>query len=360
MKKKLLFISQPQYGYQIDYFNYCKYLIKDFDITYICFDYGNDKILNDNIKIVYVKSIENKFKSKLYFFREVINQIKTNEIDICFVYYYLGCLLLPLFYSNKKIKYVLDIRSGSVTFNKVKRKIINTLICFESFFFNHISIISEGLRKDLFIPKKKSFILPLGCDPISTKTKIFSTSLIHLLYIGTFNNRNIHETIYGLNDFILKNPDKKKSLRYTIIGSGDESSVFKIKKSIIDSNLTDCVQLKGYIKNSELLQYFEDANIGVSYVPITKYYDNQPPTKTYEYLQAGMPVIATATKANKSIINKYNGVLIKDTYIDFSEKLGQVVDNMESYDSSVIKKTVRNNTWKIIVNKLSQHLQSIV
>jgi nucleoside-diphosphate-sugar epimerase len=58
--------------------------------------------------------------------------------------------------------------------------------------------------------------------------------------------------------------------------------------------------------------YFDIHNIGVSYIPMLKCFDNQPPTKTFEYLLSGMPVIATATNANKDIINDVNGVLIND------------------------------------------------
>lgn len=359
MRKNILFVSPPQYGYQIDYFNYCKYLNEDFEITYICFDNDLDVVSDEMINIIYIKPDSNKFESKKRFIKEVIGLIKSKRFDICITYYFVGCLIIPFICKNKKIKFILDIRSGCVIPNRLKRNVINSLINLESFLFNRITIISEGLRKQLKIPKKRSFILPLGCDPIKTKIKDFHTSSFNLLYIGTFNNRDIQKTILGLSDYLQKFPNNKNNIKYTIIGTGYKEIVTDIERLISELGLSNIVCLKGYIKNTDLLSFYDNSNIGVSFVPITKYFDNQPPTKTFEYLQAGMPVIATNTKENRKVINKNNGVLVQDNYLEFSKKLSFIIENFTSYNSFVIRQTVEKNTWKKIVYDLNIFLKSI-
>lgn len=40
------------------------------------------------------------------------------------------------------------------------------------------------------------------------------------------------------------------------------------------------------------------------YVPITDYYEYQPPTKTFEYVLSGLLCLATATSSNKEVITE--------------------------------------------------------
>ena len=54
---------------------------------------------------------------------------------------------------------------------------------------------------------------------------------------------------------------------------------------------------------------------------MTKFYDIQTPTKTFEYIISGLFCIATNTTANKNLINKDNGILCDDNATSFSNAL---------------------------------------
>ena len=54
MKKKILFVNKEQFGLLTDSTKYCEYLSNSYDITYICFDDGHDKVEIDNIRYVYL------------------------------------------------------------------------------------------------------------------------------------------------------------------------------------------------------------------------------------------------------------------------------------------------------------------
>jgi len=104
-------------------------------------------------------------------------------------------------------------------------------------------------------------------------------------------------------------------------------------------------------------------NVGVSYVPITPYFDVQPPTKTFEYLLAGMPVIATRTKENEKVINEYNGVLIDDTPEDFRNGLALLYERISAnkFTSSRIIESSESYTWERIVrNNFKLYIESLL
>ncbi len=52
--KKLIIISQEQFGYHIDTYYYCKYLRDEFDIDYICWDQGLPKMDMTRVRVYYV------------------------------------------------------------------------------------------------------------------------------------------------------------------------------------------------------------------------------------------------------------------------------------------------------------------
>jgi glycosyltransferase involved in cell wall biosynthesis len=210
-------------------------------------------------------------------------------------------------------------------------------------------VISAGLLKKLHLSQEKSIILPLGADIISTQTTRFD--YINMLYVGSFNGRNIYETIEGMALFI-KNASFKTPIRYTIIGFGSVGDEIKIKDSILRNNLGDKVTLLGRVKHTELQPYFEKCNVGVAYVPITSYYEHQPATKLFEYALSGKFSIATNTFENHKVISQENGILIKDTPEDFSNALAYINANLNNLNESLIRNSLKEYKWETITNEI--------
>ena len=52
--KNIVISSIEQYGYLIDTYKYCEKLKKSNKITYVCFDYGFEKIENEFIKMLFI------------------------------------------------------------------------------------------------------------------------------------------------------------------------------------------------------------------------------------------------------------------------------------------------------------------
>ncbi len=342
MKKRILIINKTQFGYHTSIYKYCQYLKDDFEITHICFENIGAKINSKSVDIHYVNYSGSFVKRGFRFINFSRQLILKNNFDIIFIVYFQSASLLKL--SLPPRKFVLEIQTGAIGSTSVKRKMYNTLLKLESKFFKNITIGSESLRNKLKLNIKKSHILPVGADPFCSNIKSFDK--FNLLYVGTLNSRNIYETIKGLSLFISK--INKIDISYDIVGDGFVENELMLKRLIKKENLSKIVKFHGRVKHKELKPFFENCNIGVSYIPITDYFNCQPPTKTFEYINSGMVCIATNIDTNKNLICYENGVLCDDTPESFAKGLMDIYKNKGVYNSKTIKATLDMFTWKNI------------
>lgn len=340
--KKLLFIDKNPYGILIDTYKYCQYLQKDYNITYVCIDYGYPKVDSGRVSVKYVPRIESRiFRGILFTLLSLYYALIFK--GFIFVSYYPGCVVLKKVLFWKKMH--VDIRTLSVSPDSAQREKWDFELNRTISKFDSVSLITEGVKDKLSIPKsKKVFIIPLGADIISSTHKDFGT--LSLLYIGTLNNRRIIDTVIGFHQYIENNQDD--SAHYIIIGDGEELA--SIKEYIINYHLESRIELKGRIPYKDLKQYFDNCNIGVSYVPITDYYQYQPPTKTFEYVMSGLYCIATNTYENKKIIKNNNGCLHDDNPAAFCEALEYTLSLTNKLNSDDIRSSLAGHTWKEIVD----------
>ena len=350
MKKNVLLITRSQFGFLIDYYQYSLYLKEKYHIEYICWDYNRPKLDIDGVKVYYIPRNGNLLTRNIFFIQAIFKIINSKLYDRVLVNYFHGCFLLPLFFTKKE-RFYLDIRTASVSLSNIIRFFYNHLLRFECCFYDNLSVVSEGVKKRLQLPENTT-VIPLGANYIDINRS--HKSGLRLLYVGTLSNRNIDQTVVGIHLFMRKHINV--NLNYSIIGSGDHKYIDKLINLIEKYNLQDVVKLHGHIPYVELESYFEESNIGVSYVPITDYFNHQPVTKTFEYLMSGLPVIATSTYENKLIINQSNGVLIEDNPKSFCEGLIKITKLQYTYDANSIKNDLYDYQWNNIVLKLENLL----
>lgn len=347
IRSNILILSNEQFGYLVDYYYYVKYLSSIYNITFICPDDNLTKVTDTQADIRYLKQC-NGIKRRIEYRNALKSLIDDNSrFDMILIGIKGGMILYDLL---RKLSSVIvnDIRTLDISNSTFIRKAANLLIKFESSQANHTTVISELVADKLKLQKGHYTIIPLGGNLIDCPPKRFDQ--IRLIYVGTFLGRNLEDTIDGTALFVSKHPELRDKLHYDIIGDGAGKQT--ITDSIKRHRLGDIVKMHGYIPNNLLGSYLSEANVGVSYIPINDKYDLQHPTKTYEYLCAGMPVIATATAANKEIINAYNGITIQDNSEDFCIGLESILANRDKYDSDAIKKGMENYTWEHIVKSL--------
>jgi len=346
--KRILFVNPKQFGYSAGHHYYCQYLKDSYNIDYLCHDMGMIKVDMPGVNIIYFSYRRSKILRLFLFIYKAIFYTYKNKYDIIFITYFKFVFLIGLL-SRCKIS-ILDIRTGALNKNIIKRRILNNIISLNTIPFNKVIVVSEGLKNIFSLPMRKASVIPLGAPKFSSSKKSFEK--IHLLYVGSLYKRNIGDTIQGLQRFYKEYGDKIE-IRYDIVGFGKKEEEKIIFNLITYYNLKKVVRFHGKKNHSELVDLFENANIGVCYVPIKDYFQVQPATKLFEYALSGMFIIATNTKENRKYINSENGILCEDNPESFFESLVKIYNIRSSIDSEKIRTSLKEYNWENIVqNKL--------
>lgn len=353
VNKKLLIIAPYQFGELSDCYYWAKYMTQiGWDVTYFGYKYCGERALRSRtckgVKVLGIRRYNNRYVLGFLFYINLIWKIwvsKFNHIIICNMPY---AQLLPRIFPHRDI--ILDTRTLSVSSDEQTRKIQNQKLKNIAQQFKRRSFISEGVKKQLGFRDAESYILPLGAELISLQPKRFDQ--LRLIYIGTFDNRNLADFIKGLYLF------KKKfniEISFDIVGSGKTFEEQAIKQAI--DLAEDCdIRLHGYLTHDQVKKLFDKCNIGVCYVPITEYYHDQPPTKLYEYLLSGMACIATKTRSNTEVLTEQSGVLIDDTPQAVCDGLHIIYERMKKYNSKQIVNQNMKFHWKNIISHYLLHI----
>jgi glycosyltransferase involved in cell wall biosynthesis len=351
----LLIINRTQFGYHVNTLFYSRYLKQHYKVNFLCWDYGKPRTQVDGVTVTYVSRRGPKVLRYLrFFFSAAWHVLRTRGVTV--VEYFPGCAFLPAF--GRKGKLVLNIRTGCVSRNALRRWMNNSLLSVETAFFDHVMVISESLGRKLGLPVRKLHVLPLGANVISEGIKRFNT--LRFLYVGTLHQRRIEETLVGLRLF-LDNDGADVLCKYKIIGTGYGREEESLRRLVPRLGLEGVVDVVGFVQHDHLRSYFDESNVGVSYIPMTEFYDVQPPTKTFEYLLSGMPVIATETQENKRVVNSSNGVLIPSNPEGFYEGLKRLKGRLRGFESGRIRKSVEPYLWEnIILRNLKPYLDGII
>lgn len=346
---KILIIATSQFGYNSDVFFYSKYLKNYFDVTFLGLCQDKNVVSTEGVTILNLPYRPQRFRTQIDIIKEARRLHKVNQYDSIIVFYFPFCSFLLLFISRKLL--MVDIRTSFIMKeNPIKETIYNWIMKFEFGLFQNRTIISKNLADYLRI-KKHFTVFPLGGELPTCECLQKDYRSLHLMYIGTFYDRKIDITIRGFYKFLQKNKGKV-SINYTIIGFGSDMEKKQINDTINELDLGKFVNFIGEVRFPDTIKYFQQHNVGVSFIPLTKYYDCQPPTKTFEYLLYGLPVIATKTLENRIVINSSNGVLIEDTVDGFCDGIEQIIRNKDKFNTLLIQNNSTKYSWSSIVDNI--------
>lgn len=341
-KKKLLILATGQFGYSTTTYKYCEFSLENFQITYIGWDYKLPRLELASVKVKYVSRESNLLFRNMRLLQAFHEEIQKGY-DLIFATYVRGISLVKIF--NPKSRFLIYIDTFGVMPNTRKRYLYDLTLRSEVSLFSNVAVINDGLGKRL--GRNKYEILPLGGSSFNTESKSFEK--LELLYVGTFDNRNMLDCVKGFHKFIERKGFKENDTVFKIIGDGPNDELKEIKTYVKTYNLSNYIDILGYLPQTELKPYFESANVGVSYIPMLSYYEHQTPTKTFEYLISGLPVIATGTCENKKIVKPWAGVIIEDNADSFCEGLIKLDQQKSEFCSDEIIKEYVGHTWENVV-----------
>lgn len=340
-------------GTLTDNFKWCYYLRKDYDITFVELD-GPGHISLDGINLITVSNKGHRVIRGLRFILTALVQILFFK-GLVIIFYFDGCSIFKRLLPWKKM--VLDIRTLSVEKNKVDRDRSDEILRQTCFSYDFITIIQKDLINKLSIDERNVAVIPLGADVISNTPKTYD--VLRLLYVGTLDGRRIDETIKGVAIFKERHPEA--DIEYTIVGDGIVDHKEHLDDLIKNFVLESVVHAVGRVPYNELKPFFDNSNIGISYVPKTDWYEHQPPTKTFEYIMSGLYCMGTSTSENCKIINNTNGILHGDNPNDFAKALETIYVNRKKFSFKEIQNSLLEWQWSSIVNlRLKPFLQNLL
>lgn len=301
--------------------------------------------------------INNFIVLNLYFSMIVIRLCLSNKNDtISVLYSYrLGAAIFSLpivvlrWLFNLKITLVYDLRSGSL--NHKYFKIINFVFVVESLLFDKVFVVSEGLKKWLFKNRNNVHVIGVGTSHVQLGVDdkylfSFPSEVRYVIaYSGTFALRNMWS--------FFENQSLHNSVAYVFVGDGDEFFKEKMESKFRENNLSSHLLFTGRLPYNNAMSVISQADVCVSLVPDTEYYAHQPPTKIYDYISLGKPVITNNHVMSIDILNELEwsyivctgGKLFEDLY-DIEFLIGDMSSNGNN------KGAIKSYYWVELTKKL--------
>jgi glycosyltransferase involved in cell wall biosynthesis len=355
LRQQLLIVSFEQFGYHTDSYEYCRYLGDRFRITYLCPDQGLPRKNLADVEVFY-REQPPLGKVELGLLLEAHRLLRRQRFAVVFLRRTKFSFVLRL--RHPRTPMVLDVRSGSIEESRPRRMMENTLLRANAAFFPNITVISEGLARQLALPRR-AHVLPLGADRQSLMAEPRRDEL-RLVYVGTFKNRCLERTVEGLGEFV-RGTSADLPVRYTLVGFGSEEERAAIRNAAVTSGLGDRVQVRDRINREDLPSLLAEHNVGVAFTPLVPWFEHQPSTKVFEYFQSGLLCIATDNQANREVVSSVNGVLVPASAEGFRRGLEQAAAKLPDWSPQEVAESVHGHTWRAIVTEnLTPYLEGIM
>ena len=162
-----------------------------------------------------------------------------------------------------------------------------------------------------------------------------------LVYVGTLRKQR---NITFLLEVFRRVKKRNKDLTMVIVG-GDETGgdLVPIKHYLSKYNLSSSVKITGFVENLKALEYIKNSKIGISPIPPIRKYIVSSPSKTIEYMQMGIPIVANKEILDQdSVIRKSQcGFSVKYNINSFVKAVSFLLDN----EKVSLEKGAKGKKW---------------
>ena len=144
--------------------------------------------------------------------------------------------------------------------------------------------------------------------------EISHQNAMRLIYIGTVSQARGRDLMLDAITILAKqtiNLAHVNALKLTIVGA-TEIELAYCQQRINDLNIASWVNVIGRVSGHEIPQYLAQADVGICLWEPNKWNEFNPPTKLFEYLVAGIPVLASNIRTHTRYIQNWQNGLIFD------------------------------------------------
>ena len=191
---------------------------------------------------------------------------------------------------------------------------------------DHILVMIEESRdrlRAMGIPKEKITIIsntpPL--DKFHGERHRHTGEILRIVYVGFLTElRGLDLLIEAVAHYIA-NGNPKSAIQVDIVGKGaSKEKLIKLARTL---NVEESVRIHGWLSQEEVDQLMANANVGALTYRVCGHWNHTIPNKIFDYMLAGLPVLATEVLTIKRIIIEADcGVVCKNLNSkDVAEKL---------------------------------------
>lgn len=137
---------------------------------------------------------------------------------------------------------------------------------------------------------------------------------IQLIYIGTVSQARGRDVMLDAMAVLAKETvllKRNGAIRLTIVGATDSELTF-CQQRVKALKIEQFVQILGRVSGYEIPVYLAQADVGICLWEQNQWNEFNPPTKLFEYLVAGIPVLASNIRTHTRYINDWQNGLIFD------------------------------------------------
>lgn len=171
---------------------------------------------------------------------------------------------------------------------------------------------------------------------------------LRIVYVGFITKlRGLDLLIKAAHEY-LRNGNSTDSIQIDIVGKGEEKA--RLIQLVEELKLGENVKIHGWLSQDEVDHLMARANVGALTYRVCGHWNHTIPNKIFDYMLAGLPVLATEVIPVKRIVSEANcGVICEDLNpVDIAKKLKMLTDpNLRNlYGTNGYKAVVESYNWR--------------
>lgn len=223
------------------------------------------------------------------------------------------------------------------------------------------------LQKILKISKKKIYPFPDGVNLEkfgNNNEKINNHELnkekYSIIYIGTLDSDRELDFLIKVMRLVC---DKVKDANLLFVGDGSDKQ--KLLNLVKEYNLIHNIEFTGHVDYSCIPKLLKKSLIGISPYPLKFYYRFVSPLKLFEYMGAGLVIVANKeVYEQKNVLQKTKGgILVSYSTKEFANEIIKLLNN--EYDLDLMRRqninwVKKNRDYKILAKNLEKQFYYII
>jgi glycosyltransferase involved in cell wall biosynthesis len=146
---------------------------------------------------------------------------------------------------------------------------------------------------------------------------------LQLIYVGSVHKERGRDVM--LEAMAIANRESRIA-HLTIVGATEEQVTY-CQNAVKRLGISDSVTIHGRVSGYEIPAYFRKADVGLCLWEDLPWYRFNPPTKLFEYLVAGLPVLASNIRTHTQYVEDgVNGLIFEYNSASLAQAIGRLWD----------------------------------